>query len=515
MSDRIFRSWVPQQLDFWLLLILATFLSFSNGIPTTISSYIIGSQSAISSDISMASYAYYTGMTCAMPLVFRVNNFTSKKNILLTVILILLPLNFVLATASDVLSMVMASFIVGAVKIFGSVCIIGELTPILMPKGERYQLYCVYYPLAILIPGVSGLVAAQIADTYFWEMSFHFQNLLLFIGLIIIICMTKQPTNKRYIPLYQYDFFGSVLMAISLLLIAFFSTYGMIENWYHSDHILIGTVSAIFFLTLFLNRNFHVKRKIFDFSAFKNRALPVTLLVLFMLGIFYANTSLFSAFMGIIVPGNPLKSAQASNYAVWGYIVGPILTYFYFKQTKNCKYIFAFAGLCYLISNVWMYLLINPQTNPDLLFYPMFFRGMALIISYITAGVYLGGNVPVKAFLPSVTFLILVRSFLVPIVWANTIANWYYHRQLVNMTSLAAGMDRMDPLIVSRGSGITKVMQNQASLLAMRDIYGALNIIGIVIIILILVFPFHSSSIRRIFNWRDRAQSKELVQATV
>jgi len=511
---RAFHSWIPPKLDLWLLLLLSTILSFTNGIPTTLATYILSDQAGIPADMTMASYAYYTGMACAIPLVFRMSSFTSKRNLLIGVHLSLLFLNFILAHTTVSLSVVMACFGVGFIKIFGSVGLLGELMPLLMHKGERYEMYCVYYPLAILVPALSGIVAIYIADSFHWEVSFHFQNFLLFIGLLIVILFMHSNDRDKRIPLYQYDWLGSILLSAALLVIAYTTTYGLTENWFHSYHIIIGAVASVGLILLFLHRNLRVRKPLFRFEVFKLRALPITIGTLFFLGIFYSSSSLISSFNSIIVPGYPVKSAEISNYYVMGgYIVGSIFTYQYFKRTKDCRFIFAFSCLCYLICNVWLYLLVSPQTAPVQLAAPLFFRGMGLMVSYITAGVYLGGNVPVKAFLPCVAFLIFVRSYLVPIVWSNILANWYYHRQLINLNHLAGGMDKIDPLVLSRGTGIARTVQTQASMLAVRDILGALNVVGLVLLVVIFLFPYHSSRIRRIFNWRDSARSKEMAQA--
>jgi hypothetical protein len=46
----------------------------------------------------------------------------------------------------------MATFFIGSAKIIVTMAIIGEMIPFLMPRGERYQLYAVYYPMTMIIP---------------------------------------------------------------------------------------------------------------------------------------------------------------------------------------------------------------------------------------------------------------------------------------------------------------------------------------------------------------------------
>ncbi|MNI87403.1 hypothetical protein D3C73_1446010 [compost metagenome] len=99
-------------------------------------------------------------------------------------------------------------------------------------------------------------------------------------------------------------------------------------------------------------------------------------------------------------------------------------------------------------------------------------------------------------------------------MWSNTIANWYYQQQVIKTSDLASIIDKTNSLVL-QSANIGKSVQAQASLLAIRDSYNGLFIVGLILVFLILVFPYHSSPTRRIFNWKRKNATKEALQIPV
>jgi len=513
MRDRIFRDWLSTGWELFFLFVLNILLSFNNGIPSSINSYVMSGYAGISADLSMATYCYYAGMVCAIPLVFRLLKLFSKKTILIASIFIILASNTVLEHANNGVNICMATFFIGSAKIIVTMAIIGEMIPFLMPRGERYQLYAVYYPMTMVIPALASYVSALFATRFYWETVFLFQNILLAAALLICIIFLKSSDFKK-VPLYQYDWFGSILLCISLLNFAYFSTYGLTQNWFHSKFILITGIVSLCFFVLFINRSALIRKSLLNFEAFSTRILPISIGTIFIFGIFYSSNSLYSSLLGITLGTNPLKAAEINTYVIPGYIIGAIVSYVYFKITKKCKFILAFSAACYALSSFFFARIVDQQTNAIFFYLPLTLRGMGVITSYIGIGVYMAGNTPSKYYLSGLVFLILTRSFLVPVVWSNMIANWYYHLQVYHANDLASVIDRTNSLVLQRGN-MMKSTQIQAALLSVRDAYTWLFIIGVVLTFLILIFPFHSSPIRRVFDWKRKNATKEALQIPI
>ena len=509
MGNSVFRNWVPQSWKLSILLLIAISLSCCSGIPSTIYTYLIGGQSANSADLSMAMYAYCTGMVCSISLIFRLTLFLPKKRLIVLSILLLAIINTILAINHSPLINVMLMFVFGCVKIIVTMALITELMPFLMPTGERYQMYAIYYPMNLVFPIVGGLIAAYLAQHYFWELGFHFQNILLGICLLLVIICFKTQHIKP-VPLFQYDWLGTVLLAASLLSFSFVASYGLQNNWLYSRSILIGIVLTFVFFVLFFNRNYRKKRKIIKFSSIGNKATFLTLFTVFILGLFYSNTSLLSNLMNLLLPGNPSKQAEINSYIIVGYILGSLVVYLYFKRTKKCKAIFLISALFYLLSNVLILQLLDSRTSLEMLILPIIIRGMAVMISFIATAVYLAGNVPAKEFLHSIVLFILVRTFLVTVFWSSLISNWFNRLQILHQTRLAELM----PGNPSIDRTALLSFQKQASLLGLHDLYFYLCLANVLVILIIAVLPYHSSTVRHIFNWGTKKNTKELIQVT-
>lgn len=517
MKQRFFYNWVPAGMDVWLLLSLSIILSFNSGVSSTIAGYVIGEQSAISADLSMASFAYFAGLACVLPLTLRLQQYSNNKYLLAAILLILIFLNFLLATTDQPLVLVMVSFVFGFLKMIATLVVVISLIPILMPMGERYQLYCVYYPLSLIFSPIAGLMTAGIADHWNYHFSFHAQNLLLFIGLLMVIFLVHTNKHHKKIPLYQYDWLGTLLFAISLLLSCYVIAYGLTEDWFHSVKIQGAAIGAIVALVLFIRRSIQVRRPLMNFEFFRywKPLLGVALLLIFCL--FFNTTGLLSPFMNIVLHNNPVESARVNTYVIPGYLMGTLLCFLYYRKYTKFNVMAAVACLSYLLSNLLLYRLTGVAAATSDLFLPMFLRAMATVITYISVGLFITTNIPYVLINDITVFVILVRSLVAPLVAAAVYGNWLYHGTIRHMNYLADNMDRLNPYVMSRAAsaGIVTTIRTQATLLAIRDVYGILIVTGIVLLVFIIFFPFHGSDKRIVFNWRNPLFAKEVAQSIV
>ena len=513
MINRIFYDWLPKKFDFWLLLFLNITMAFTSGIPTTIAPYVIGAQSSVAADVSMASFAYFTGMACVFPFVLRLKQFTNTKFILGYSFTALIFLNFILSQTNAPLVMVMASFAIGIIKMIATLEVVLSLIPILMPKGERYQLYCVYYPLSMVFGPLSGLIAAYFANSFNWEYSFHEQNLFLMIGLLVIIGFVHPRMAVRKIPLFQYDWMGTLFITTALLLMCYVCSYGLMLNWYASVKIQAATLGSVLLLMLFLQRNLRIKRPIVKFETLISWQVGAGIFVLFFFCLFFNTNSLTTPFLNIILKNNPLESAHINTYGIPGYIAGSLLCFVYYKKFMNFSTMAATACLLFLVSNIEMYLLTSSFTSPENLFWPMFFKAMATIITYISVGIYITSNISLSAFNDVTMILIALRSLFIPLAATTVYSNLLYRRQIVHINQLTNKMDSLNPYVTARNSAVVSSVKTQALLLSLRDIYGLLIIIGIVVLIIVIVFPFHGSHKRIVFNWKNPLHAKEAAQS--
>ncbi|MDR3711335.1 MAG: hypothetical protein P4L51_00845 [Puia sp.] len=510
---RFFYDWVPPRLDIWLMLLLSIILAFNSGIPSAISGYIIGSQSAIPADMSMANFAYSCGMACVLPLTMRIKQLTSSKSILCGALLIIILMNFTLSQTNEPLVMVLASFVIGCVRMVATLEVVLSLMPILMPKGERYQFYSVYYPISLIFGPLSGFLTAIISDHVNWKFSFHLQNLFLFAGLLITVLFVHPKRYGRKIPLYQYDWLGTIFLAASLLLISYLFSYGLTKDWFTSMKMQGAAIGVMISLVLFLQRSLRVKRPLADLKVLTYWKAVAGLIMIFLLCLLYNSTSLLSPFMNIVLKSNQLESAKVNTYIIPGFIAGSLLSYVYYRKFTNFNVMAGMACVCFLASNIFMYYLTSSLTSSADLFLPLFFRGMAIAVSYISVGLYVAGSVPVSYFIDLSTLLIILRSVISPVLASALYANLIYRGQIKYVNYLAGKMDGLNSYVTARGAGVVSSVKVQASMLAVRDVYGILIIAGIVLLAVIIVFPFHGSNKRTVLDWKSPFYKNDLAQA--
>jgi len=512
MNNRVFHSWVPEGLDLYLLLFLSIMLSFNGGLPSTLSGYVVGSQSAIGADLTMASFAYTAGMASVLPLTLRLQEFSAKKTLLCVIFPVLIFLNFLYTVTDQPLIIVMISFTIGFIKMIATLIVVISLIPILMPQGERYQLYCLYYPLSLVFGPVSGFLSALIADRWNWKFGLHTQNLFLFTGLLVIIFLFHPQRQYKKKPLYGYDWLGTVFYSITLILVCFVFSYGVTDDWFNSTKVKMAVAGAITSGMLFIRQSLAVRRPLmcFDFLKFWKPMLGISILVMFCL--FFSTNALIGPFLSIVFHNNPVESAQINLYVIPGYIAGTLLCFLYYRKYTRFNTIAAVCCASYLLSNLLMYRLTSVYTSSADLFLPMFLRAMATVIAYISVGIYVTYNIPFALINDITVFIITLRSLIAPGIATAFYSKMIYRGTVRYTDKLAGNMDALNPFVALRGESIISAVKTQATLLAIRDVYGLLIVVGIIMLVFLIVFPFHGSDKRVVFNWADPAYSKEVAQ---
>jgi MFS transporter, DHA2 family, multidrug resistance protein len=480
LQNKIFFDWVHRELHLLLLIILLIPLSMSTGVIGSGSIYFTGSLSAIPADITMASYAGAIGLVTGIPLVLRLKQFISSKVILLGVYTGLIGTNIMLGLTDEPLILVMASFIAGFMKIIGLLEILATLLPILMPKGERYRLYGVYYPVNLITTQIITIVFVSLANQFNWQISQLALNIPLLAGLIIVILFVHPYFPGRKVPLYQVDWFSLLLVAAGMLLLDYVLTYGQVKDWLASKEIIAGIIFSLLAVTILISRTFALKRPFLDLLVLRYKNVQFGLFVMFLLGLFYAASNIQTALLATILKNDVIENTRINLYLIPGLAVGTVIGYFYFKYRNSFKFIIVLVVSCYTISFIQFYFLTTLLATSADFYWPMFFRGVAIVLSYMAIGIYISTGIPFEHFFPVVFYYLTVRTFLGPVIWSSLLSNFYYRRTIGNLTVLASKIDITNP--GQQGVNFGRI-QGQASLLALRETFGLIALFGILLII--------------------------------
>lgn len=504
LPNKIFHEWVNARYHVLLCVILLIPISAASGVVGSGSAYMVGSLSAIPADISMAAYAYTIGLVAGIPLVLSLKQFITSKVILMGVFCGLAITNFVLGFTDQPLILVMASFSAGFLKIIGLLELLATLLPILMPHGERYRLYGVYYPVSLISAQLVTIIFVWMCNKWGWQFGQLYLNVPNFLAMVMTIFLVHPDfPGKRSLP-YQFDWLGLVLTIIFMLLLAYVLTYGQVKDWFNSPEIMICTVFCLLTLTLLLSRTFVIENPFLDFKAFEHKNVLFGLFIMFILGLFFAAGNLQNVMLGMVLKNDPVEITRISLYMIPGFIVATIVGYYYFKKYNSFKPVIVLVAVCYTISFVQLYFLTtNAATSQDF-YWPMFFRGTAMLLSYMAVGIYVAEGVPFIQFFSVIFYYLTIRTFLGPVIWSSFLSNLYYHRTIHNISLLASKADLANTIqqeryqsltnaAISRGNpsgpaadlavnGLYNNVQLQASLLALKEAYGIIIIVGLLLI---------------------------------
>lgn len=526
MSNRIFHSWVNPRLDLPLLLILTICMGISSGISPQIGTYMVSALSTNPADASMCNYAYFVGMTVAFSIIERIKSFFTTKQLLLSVCIALLFCNAVLSRTDSSELIVLLTFFVGVFRIMGAILMVSSLAPILMPQGQRYKLYCVYFPITLLVSPLGGLAMATMADKVNWRFAFHFCNFLLFFALILIIVLVPNKGQGRRLPLWKFDWFAHFLLAGWMMAFIYLLVYGRINDWFDSPNVRIAALVFVVCILFLLVRNLFQRRPFLQFEIFKERNIRIGMILMFFLGAFFTMTNTINTLMNISFHVNPVQNAKVNTFVIVGYLLGALIAFLYFRSYSNFKVMILATITFYWSSCALLYFLVDSQVSEARLFLPMVLRGIAIILSYITIGLYVTAEVPRK-YLPIIPFyLVFFRTFLGPSIWGNLYANWLSMQQvrLVDRIAGWSASDISDPVFLERfhlakGHGldvgtIYKVFHQQAILASVKELLGYLCIGGILLFICVLFLPIYKKVDRQVFNWLKK-KNLEGVATTV
>ncbi|MCA6067979.1 MFS transporter [Chryseobacterium sp. RG1] len=524
MHNRLFRDWVHPKLDLLLLVIISICLGATSGVSSTISVYMVSDLAANPADANMTSYAYLAGMAVSFPLIVTLRNYFSSKELLIFICCILLFFNFTLSKTDNTFEVVIASFFIGIARLMGSIIMVVNIIPILMPRGERYQMYAVYYPLSLIVSPLAGMFQVWLADELGWRYSFHFSNIFLFVTLLVTFLLVSGRMHTRRIPLWKFDWFSLFLLSGWMLSFTYVMVYGRTDDWLDSPKIRFAAISALVLLLLFLLRNKLRRHKIIDFTVFRFRNVRVGIVMMFLSSVFFSLSTLINSLLNITYASNPLENASVNAYPILGYITGAVVAFLYFRKYNNFKILLLATVFCYLLSTFMLYQIVDRQTEPYRFFLPMFLRGIAILLSYMTVGLYLAVDISSDDFSMSATILIFVRSFLGPVIFGGIYSTLLYYHQVQILDKLASWVDQSDPLFQLRFPGLHhnvdpilayKELNVQASLSAIKELYGWVCIIGICMFIILIFFPIHKKQSRNIFNWGKTKNEDEIASTAV
>lgn len=510
------RPWVPQWLGIVTMFVVILPITMLNGAYTGSMVEVSNTLGILSEDITMGYYAASAGMAVAYPIVPKVLAVVTPKTLMLIDLFLQILLSLWCAHTGNIDIIIVCSFFIGFLKAFVMLQFIILIKPLFSPKNVRSEFYAYFYPLVFSGGQVSMAITAQLAYYYQWQYMYYFSILLMLTALIFILLFFRYARRPISFPYKEIDWKSILIMATALLFSIYVFTYGKTLDWFASFKILIYVVAIPVLVYLFVYRQQTHNKPFVSLKPLKHHKSAIGYFFMVVTMFVSATSSLVTNYMNSIIRVDSVHANSLNLFLIPGFIIGAVVCFWWFRwQRWRFRFLISGALFCYVIYLGILYFGVTPDGRYEMLYLPMFFRGLGMLTLFIAFGVYVVEDLDPKLTLSNAFFLISFRSVLAPVVSSSFFNNALYHLQQKNMHTLAENLTLTTPLASERfnqslqsalaqGHGYSEasqlatnslysVLQQQSLLLGIKTLVGYVLIFTLILAIISSFIPFHKT----------------------
>ena len=471
---------------------------------------------AYTEDITIGFYAAAAGMAVAYPIVPKILNSFSSKSFLLVDLTLQFLLSWICARSANTDLMITFSFVIGFLKGFLMLWIIRRIKLIFSPDDVRSEFYAYFYPMVFGGGQVSMVVTALLAYHYDWKYMYYFMMMLLMLAILAVILLFRHDRPSRGIGLKELHVREMLIISVGLLMVVYVITYGKILDWMASPRIRLYIVVGPLLIGLFLWEQLRAPSPYVSLKPLLQWKAMLGYFYMVLVMLFSTSTSLLTSYMTSILHVDNTHTYTLYVWLLPGYLLGAFLCFWWFRwQRWRFRFFIAGGMACFTLFFGMLYFTISPDSRYEMLYLPLFFRGLGMMVLLIAFGLFVVEDLQQKYMLSNAFFLITFRAVLAPVLASSIYSNWLYHLQQQYLTELSENFTMVDTLAVAKysstlgsnltaGHGINEAMQlatnalyttlqQQSTLLALKHILGWLTVATLVIAVISRFIPFHKT----------------------
>lgn len=510
------RPWVPYWLGFITAMVVMLPVVLINGAYTGDITEVSGTLGVLSEDIRMAYYATSVGMAVAYPLIPKIRPVVTTKTVLLVDLLMQAILSLICAKVNQIDIVIACSFFIGFFKGFAMMEIIFMIRPFFSPNNVRSEFYSFFYPIVFSAGQISMALTAQLAYYYQWQHMYYFVVILLLLAIVFVLAFFRYARTPIYIPFKEMDGKSAILAAASLLFAIYIFTYGKTYDWFSSHKILVYALITPILVWLFFFRQNTSKHPYIRLEVLNCSKALIGYLFMIITMFFASSSSLITSYASSIIRTDSIHTNALNLWMLPGFILGAVICFWWFRwQRWRFRILISGGMFCFVFYFAILYFGITPDGTYEMLYLPMFLRGMGMMILFIAFGVYVVEDMNPKLMIYNAFFLITFRSALAPAFSTAFYNNILYRLQQNAMNILSENMS-MDNVLASKqytqslnnalaqGHSIDEAaqlatnnfyttLQAQGLLLGLKTIIGYMLIAALVVAIVSRFIPFHKT----------------------
>jgi len=483
-------DFVPRRLKPWLFIFFVLIVQFSGGVYLAAAWEMVGTKALMQEDILMAGYASLVGMAINFAVMFRIKFRFSNRTQLLVSGIVLIVATFVCAETTCVPVLVVACFVAGWFRMQATFACNSTIQLWLTPVRDMAVFFCYVYIVVDSVIQLSGIATVYTAFFSQWEYMHWIMIGLLALMLLMVIVLVRPVRAPVYIPLLGIDWIGAGLWAVFMLCFTYICVYGNFYDWWDAFEIRTATILGSVCAAINLWRASFLHHPYISFRAMKNRNVVRATIVYLVFFTLLATEHVFEhTYAANILGFDETNLIDLNWYVFAGIIVGCAFTYLTFALRKwTYKTMTAIGFALALVYLGYFYFLIDYGVEKEMLFIPLFFRGMAsVIISIVFLTSIVQSGLPFIVFPQALTINGFTGAVMGATLGPALIGEFLRHVMAKNAALLSAGIVDFNPetMLIPIGS-LYGMVQTQALVVSMKEIYGWLLIGGIVFLMLVL-----------------------------
>ena len=489
------RSFVPEKLRPWIIILFVIVFQFSGGVYLSAVSEMVGSTALMQEDIMMAGYASMVGMALTFTVMFRLKFRFPSKTAFLTCSTVIIVCNLVCMYTRSIPVLVVACFVAGFFRMWATFECNSTIQLWLTPKRDLSVFFCFIYLLVQGCIQLSGLITAYTAFWAKWEFMHWLIVGLLLVVMLATVVLFRNFRSMPKLPLYGIDWLGGLMWGITVLCAIFVCVYGEHYEWYESEYIRMATIGGVVVLLLNLWRASFIRHPFIALTTWRYPVVYITLLLYIVIDILLAPSHLLEhIYMEGILGYDSLNVISMNWVVLAGVIAGAVFAYCTFALRKwryKAMTVIAFVAITgYLMI---FYFTIDYNLPKETLWLPVFLRSFGYVIIAICFITSLS-RVPFEHFFETISIQGFVSAGLGGALGSAILGHALQGAMKKNTMLLGSTLDRVNELAVSVPKGeLYGVLQQQALMVSMKELYGWLTLFSL---FCLLLFLLKESSIR-------------------
>lgn len=484
-------DYISRRLKPWLFILFVLIVQFSGGVYLAAVTDMVGTTALMQEDILMAGYASIIGLAVNFAVMFRIKFRYSVRTQLLASAIVLIAANIICAMTESVPVLVATCFVAGWFRMQATFACNSTIQLWLTPVRDMAVFFCYVYIIVDSVIQLSGIATIYTAFFSQWEYIHWIMTGLLALMMIAVMILVKPVRSPMFIPLLGIDWIGAALWTGFMICFTFVCVYGNYFDWWDAMEIRGATLIGLACLGINLWRASFLHHPYICFRAMTNRNV-------------IRATAIYIVFFTLIATEHVFEHSYAANilgfdetnlidlnwYVFAGIIFGCGFTYFTFALRKwRYKTMTAIAFALAVVYLAYFYFLIDYGVEKEMLFIPLFFRGAAsVIISIVFLTSIVQSGLPFHIFPQALTINGFTGAVMGVTLGPAVIGELLHHIMAKNAALIGASMTSTNTGITFAPLGrLYGLVQAQALVVSMKEIFGWLLIIALISLLIILV----------------------------